>query len=1083
MRRALLPLCVAGVLLALFMIRPADTPLSAEPGSTPAKPGGKLQYNRDVRPILAENCFACHGPDSAARKAKLRLDQRDAALAKEAFVPGKPDESELVKRLLLKDDDKKLMPPASSHKKLTDVQKATLKQWVTEGAEYEAHWSFIAPKKPTVPTFDGDAKAAAFIKTPVDAFVYAELKKRGLDPAPEADRRTLARRLSLDLTGLPPTLEEVEAFVSDQAPDFYEKYVDKLLAKPQWGEHRGRYWLDYARYADTHGIHFDNYRENWAYREWVINAFNRNQKFDAFATEQLAGDLLPTATLDQKIATGFNRSHITTNEGGSINEEVLVQYTRDRTETAGQVFMGLTVGCAVCHDHKFDPFSQKDFYSMAAFFNNSTQGAMDGNVKDTPPILFVPAADDREKYATWEKRKTVVAAKAEARKKTARTQFDSWLAKLKPGDVQPPNDGLTLAAWLDEGAGTTLRYVKDGKPMTAALPKDADWRVGPLGDPQKVLGVKGGNTVEFPADVGDFDAAKPYTAAAWVQVPNRGQTAAIFAKMDNKADYRGWDLFLENDKFAAHLVGTWPKDGLKVATKNTFNPNQWHHVAVTWDGSQKASGLKLYVNGELQPVDVFAADKFVDPATFATKIPAGTIKTAMPFTIGRRSPDQSLRAVGVTDLRLYDRALAATELGELAAAARIQALLAKPADKRQPKEADDLFNWWLANKDMASKELNAELQAVRQEEVGFKARGTTAPVSSEKTTPPEAYILKRGDYDKRGEKVAAGTPQALPLMAKELPKNRLGFAQWLLSKDHPLTSRVTVNRFWQELYGQGLVRTSGDFGITGEQPSHPELLDWMAEDFESHWDFKRFFKLLVTSGTYRQAAITTKDKLEKDPSNILLSRGPRFRMDAEMIRDYALAASGLLVPKLGGPSVRPYQPEGVWEAVAMPESNTRNYKRDTGEGLYRRSMYTFWKRAAPPAAMEVLNAPNRETCAVRRERTNTPLQALLTLNDTQYVEAARVLAEKAITSAPEDDKRIDFVAKRLLGRAFTAKELPIVKESLAALTKEFAAKPDEAKKLQTVGDSKSDPKLKAEELAAWTMLCNELMNLDEVLNK
>ncbi len=1083
MRRSLLPLSAAGVLVALLAFRPADAPLSAEPGSTPARPGGKLQYNRDVRPILAENCFACHGPDSAARKAKLRLDQRDAAVEKEAFVPGKPDESELVKRLLLPDSDKKQMPPPTSHKKLTAVQKDTLKQWIKEGAEYELHWSFLAPKKPAVPAFDGDAKAAAFIKSPVDAFVYAELKKRGLEPAPEADRRTLARRLSLDLTGLPPSPEEVEAFVSDAAPDYYERFVDKLQAKPQWGEHRGRYWLDYARYADTHGIHFDNYRENWAYREWVITALNANMPFDRFATEQLAGDLLPNATLDQKVATGFNRSHITTNEGGSINEEVLVQYTRDRTETAGQVFMGLTVGCAVCHDHKFDPFSQKDFYGLAAFFNNSTQGAMDGNIKDTPPILFVPATADRDKYATWEKRKNDVAAKVTARKTVARAEFDQWLAGLKASDVQATANGLTLHGVFTEGKGDTLAVSVNGKDTSIAKPKDADWRAGPLGDGQKVLGVKAGNTPEFPASVGDFDAAKPYTAATWVQVPARGQTGAIISKMDEKDAYRGWDVWLENDKFAAHLIGVWPTDAIKVTSKASFNPNEWHHVAITWDGSKKANGLKLYVDGDQQPVDVHANGPAADPAAVKAVIPTASTQTKAPFAIGRRTPGQPLKAVGLSDLRLYDRALAANEVGELAAVGRVQKVLSKPADKRQPKEVDDLFNWWVATKDTMSKELTAELQAVRQEEVGFKARGTTAPVSSEKATPPEAFVLKRGDYDKRGDKVSAGTPQALPPMAKELPKNRLGLAQWLLSKDHPLTARVTVNRFWQELFGQGLVRTSGDFGITGEQPSHPDLLDWMGEDFESHWDVKRFFKLLVTSGTYRQAAVTTKDKLERDPSNILLSRGPRFRMDAEMIRDSALAASGLLVPKLGGPSVKPYQPEGVWEAVAMPESNTRNYKRDAGDGLYRRSMYTFWKRAAPPAAMEVLNAPNRETCAVRRERTNTPLQALLTLNDVQYVEAARVLAEKALTSAPDDDKRIDFVAKRLLSRSFTAKELPIVKESLAALSKEFTAKPDEAKKLQTVGDHKSDPKLSASELAAWTMLCNELMNLDEVLNK
>jgi cytochrome c553 len=1080
-RSTLLPVAVLTALGVAVVLSPPPSPVSAEPSSSPvAKKDGKLQYNRDVRPILAENCFACHGPDSAARKAGLRLDQREVAVAKGAIEPGKPDDSELVSRLFLKDDDEQRMPPPKSHKTLTAAQKDTLKRWIAEGAVYESHWSLIPPKKPAVPA----VKDAGWVKNPIDAFVLAELEKRGLKPAPEADRRTLARRLSLDLTGLPPDPAEVEAFVSDKSADSYEKYVDKLMAKPQWGEHRGRYWLDYARYADTHGIHFDNYRENWAYRDWVIAAFNANQPFDRFTVEQLAGDLLPDANLDQKIATGFNRSHITTNEGGAINEEYLVLYTRDRTETAAQVFMGLTAGCAVCHDHKFDPMTQRDFYGLAAFFNNTTQNAMDGNVKDTPPILFVPSAEDRARYAVWQQRMKDATTALDAWKKVTRPAFDRWLASAKPTDVQPPNDGLTLAAWFDEGAGTTLRYVLNGKPRTAALPKDADWRKGPLGDDQKVLGVKAGNGPEFPPEAGDFDADKPFTAATWVQIANRGQTGAIVAKMQEADGYRGWDLWLQNDKFAAHLVNVWPQDGIKVVTKNGFNVNNWYHLTLTYDGSRRASGVKLYVNGELQAVEVQANDKPVaDPAAYVPQVPAKTIRTSAPLTVGRRTPGQSLRSIAVADLRLYDRALTPAELGELVAAAKLPAVVAKPADKRQPKEVDDLFAWWMAARDPASKELAAATLAIKQEEVQFKGRGTTAPVSSEKPTPPEAYILKRGEYDKRGEKVSADVPKALPPMGKDLPRNRLGFAKWLLDKDHPLTARVTVNRFWQELFGQGLVRTAGDFGVTGELPSHPELLDWLSEEFESHWDVKRFFKQLVTSATYRQAATATKEKLEKDPNNIFLSRGPRFRMDAEMVRDYALAASGLLVPKIGGPSVKPYQPDGVWEAVAMIGSNTRDYKRDSGENLYRRSMYTFWKRSAPPAAMEVMNAPNRETCAVRRERTNTPLQALLTLNDVQFVEAARVLAEKAIQSGDTDAKRMEFVAWRVLARPLTAKELEIVTASLADLLSEYAAKPDEAKKLITVGESKPDPKLNPSQLAAWTMLCNQLLNLDEALNK
>jgi mono/diheme cytochrome c family protein len=1079
---ALLPFGSLMLAFALVCIPTESRTAKAEPSSLPDTKArsGKLQYNRDVRPILAENCFACHGPDSGSRKAGLRLDQRDAAIKKGAIEPGKPEKSEIITRVNLPQNDDQLMPPLKSHKQLTKEQKAILTAWIKEGADYESHWSFISPKQPVAPTTKNDG----WVKQPLDAFILAELDKRGLTTAPAADKRTLARRVSLDLVGLPPTPEELNAFLNDTTPNAYETYVDKLLSKPQWGEHRGRYWLDYARYADTHGIHFDNYRENWAYRDWVISAFNQNMKFDQFTTEQLAGDLLENPTLDQRIATGFNRSHITTNEGGAINEEYLVLYTRDRIETASQVFLGLTAGCAVCHDHKFDPISQRDFYSMAAFFNNTTQGAMDGNIKDTPPILFVPAKEDREKYTAFKAKLTEAENAINTRKVIARKEFDAWLAKAKPTDVQATADGLTLAAWLDEGAGDSIRYVWNGKPMTAKLPKGFDWRAGAYAD-SKALGLKpdGAGALEFPPEVGEFEADQPFSYAAWVQVPQRGQNAAIFAKMDNDKAYRGWDLWLENDKLAAHVVGAWPKDGFKVATKNAIDPNKFQHVAVTYDGSRSPFGMKLYVNGESQPLTYFAADKFVNPGDKLDKIPAGTIKTDKPLTIGRRTPNQAVRSVAIQDLRLYKRMLTVTEVGDLFGSLKASTLLNMTADKRNAKDVDSLFTWWVTSRDPKSAELATAFNTLKGEETGFKARGTTAPVSSERTTPAEAFILKRGDYDKRGDKVGPEVPKALPTMAKELPRNRLGFAKWLLTKEHPLTARVTVNRFWQELFGQGLVRSSGDFGITGDLPSHPELLDHLALDFQKDWNIKRFFRMVVMSNTYQQAAIANKEKIEKDPANVYLSRGPRYRMDAEMIRDYALAVSGLLVPKIGGPSVKPYQPEGVWEAVAMIGSNTRDYKQDNGESLYRRGMYTFWKRAAPPAALEVMNAPNRETCAVRRERTNTPLQALLTLNDIQFVEAARVLAEKAIKSGSTNEARFDYISERVLCRKLSNNEKPIVEETLRDLLNEFKAKPDGAKKLLTTGEYKSDPKLDTSELAAWTMLCNQLLNLDEVLNK
>lgn len=562
-----------------------------------------------------------------------------------------------------------------------------------------------------------------------------------------------------------------------------------------------------------------------------------------------------------------------------------------------------------------------------------------------------------------------------------------------------------------------------------------------------------------------------FSIGGWVRLSKRNTMGAIVAKMDTADGYRGWDLWIQGDRIGTHIVHKWQEDALKVVAKTPLKVNTDHYVFVTYDGSAKAAGVKIYVDGVLQPVDIEAD---------ALK---GTIKNKVPLKIGQRNVDGRVAGVSVHDLRIYGRSLVAAEVGQLSKGTAVSDLLAKPADKRTPQEVGDVYDWWLVTNDKPYQDAEAAVAKLQAEEVAIRSRGTIAHVWNEKTSMPEAFVLNRGEYDRRKDKVGPATPKVLPAFPNDYPKNRLGFAKWLLLPDHPLTSRVTVNRFWQELFGQGLVRTAGDFGITGELPSHPELLDWLALEFQSHWDVKRFFKTLVMTSTYRQAAIATPDKLEKDPSNKWLSRGARFRMDAEMVRDYALAASGLLVKKIGGKSVKPYQPDGVWEAVAMIGSNTRDYKRDTGENLYRRSMYTFWKRAAPPASMEVMNAPNREYCVVKRERTNTPLQALLTLNDVQFVEAARVLAEHAMKAGATDEARIDFIAKRLLARSFTGKELPIVAESLGELKKEFAAKPDEAKKLVAFGESKPDAALPASELAAWTMLANQVLNLDEVLNK
>ena len=1026
-----------------------------------------ILFNRDIRPLLTDNCFSCHGPDSAARKADLRLDKREAAIERGAITPGKPEASEMIARIN-SEDAETLMPPATSHKKLTAPQKTLLAKWIASGAEYQPHWAFI----PTVKHAPPEVQDKAWARSPLDQFVLAKLEAQGLKPAPEADRRTLARRASFDLTGLPPEPADVEAFVNDTSPDAYEKFVDRQLASPAWGEHRGRYWLDVARYADTHGIHFDNFREMWSYRDWVINAFNRNMPFDQFTVEQLAGDLLPNRSLDQQIASGFNRCNMTTSEGGAINEEYLVLYTRDRTETMSQVWLGMTTGCAVCHDHKFDPLTQKEFYELSAFFNNTTQAAMDGNIKDTPPIIMVPTEADRPAWEALPGQLTAVQQKIDARPTAARPDFDAWLAQAQPAAIEAraPTSELACYAPLNESTGAVLAVSLGGKPRTVNAGAEPTWEPGITS--AKAFKSRPETNVLLDT-AGDYEKDQSFTCSVWVKLPKDGLSGSLLARMDTTKQHRGWDLWLDSGRLAAHIVHAWPNDALKVVTKSALKASVWQQITLVYTGNANGEKARLYVDGVQQEVET------------PTNSLQNTIRTEVPFKLAQRHTDSRIDDLGLQDLRLYNRALTSDEITQLMGATRAAYLLSRTGAERTPADVDEVYRWWLKTFDTAYQELTAQKRDLEIKQAEIKLRSTIAHVAQEKPEAAMAHVLFRGEYDKRRDEVKASTPAFLPAFPADAPRNRLGFAQWLLRPENPLTGRVTVNRFWQEVFGTGLVKSTGEFGVAGEQPSHPELLDWLAIDFREHnWDVKAFFRSLVLSSTYRQAAITTPEKLEKDPQNRWLSRGPRFRMDAEMVRDAALSSSGLLVRKLGGPSVRPYQPEGVWEAVAMIGSNTRDYKVDAGDKIYRRSMYTFWKRAAPPASMDIFNAPNREVCVVKRERTNTPLQALVTLNDPQFVEAARRLAERALAEGGDTDaSRLDFIARRVLARPLADKERPVVDRSLATLVDYYKNHADDAKQVIAVGASKPNESLDPQTLAAWTMLANEMMNLDEVLNK
>jgi hypothetical protein len=911
--------------------------------------------------------------------------------------------------------------------------------------------------------------------------VLSKIESLGLQPAQPADASTLIRRLYLDVTGLPPEPTAVAQFATEfenEGDAALNRWIDRLLDSSGWGEHQARYWLDAARYADTHGLHFDNYREMWPYRDWVIRAFNSNQPYDQFTIEQLAGDLLPNPSIDQLIATGLQRCNITTNEGGTIAEENLANYASDRVQTLGWIYLGLTTNCAQCHDHKFDPLTMQDYYSMAAFFRNTTQGAFDGNVRDGKgPVVRVPLGEDFERKAALDNQIAAAQQAKEQHRSQAGKPFEQWLTAIASGAGQPmvTTEDLLVHAPLMEGANKDLLNLATNTALKTTGP--INWTPeGRLGSAPEL---KPGSTIEL-GDLGEFESDQSFSLGAWVKTNNVKGTGAIIARMDQSQEHRGWDLWHENGTIAVHVIHSWPGNALKVATRTpVLKPGVWHHVFATYNGSGKAAGIKLFIDGQRVPAT--AVNKNLTPGA--------TIRTETPLRIGQRSQDQVFEG-SIQEVRLYGQQLMSFEVQELAKYVPLAALASKdqPLDEYKRKL---LMNYFLENVDTQYAQLDQEVRRLEAERTEIENRSPMTHVQTEKMdAAPMANILMRGEYDKVGAEVQAATPVALLPMPEGAPRNRLGLAQWIVHSDNPLTSRVTVNRFWQQLFGRGIVATPEDLGVSGAMPSHPELLDWLAVEFrENGWNVKRLFKDILLSATYRQSAITTPGKLEKDPDNIWLTRGPRFRMDAEMVRDYALAVSGLFTPDLFGPPVKPYQPEGIWDVVGLPGGDTREYKQSQGKDLYRRSLYTFWKRMAPPPNMEVLNAPTREVCSVRRERTNTPLQALVTLNDPQFVEAARVLASRALSATGKEDQTIDadrvmnWIGQQALCRPLTAREQAIVLAGKEQYLSYYLAHPDDARLLLKVGEYPLDESLDIHQLAAWTMVANQLLNLDEVLNK
>ncbi len=1018
-----------------------------------------IEFDRDIRPLLSDNCYQCHGPDEKARKAKLRLDQKESAFRVEDGVavikPGKSVESELYRRISTTDPDDHMPPPESNHK-LTPKQIDLIKQWIDSGATWSGHWAFNpirSPKPPTVKNAGGPANE-------IDRFVLARLERENLSPSPQADRARLIRRITFDLTGLPPSISEIDAFLADKSPNAYENVVDRLLQSPSYGERMAATWLDLARYADTYGYQMDAPRPMWPYRDWVIKAFNENLSFDKFVTWQLAGDLLPNATREQRLATAFDRLHLQNEEGGVVDEEFRVAYVNDRVDTFGTAFLGLTVQCAHCHDHKFDPITMKDFYSLFAMFQNideSGQNPYSGFVNDMPAPTLLLSDDATDAHLAKLSRQIAQREKdSAALHESARGSFSEWL-KSKPST--PPVPGLVAAFSFDEITDKkSANSVDSSKPAHAQEdPKLVPGKAG------RSIELDGENGFTFPG-IGHFSRTDPLSFALWLQTPSHADRQVILhhSKAPADAGSRGYELLLENGHLTIGLHHQWPGNSITIRSKSAVPTNDWFHVAFTYDGSSHAAGLHLFVNGRPAEIEIIRDHLWKD-ITYESGEP--------DLAIGFRFRDSGFKQGRVDDLRIYNRALTPIEVADVAGFNDLQIAWTNASN--------NLLDYYISNVYPPARQLTSELAMLRRDQNRTINPIPEIEVMEELAHPKPAYILKRGAYDQHGEQVTANTPAILPPLPADAPHNRLGLARWLVASNNPLLARVTVNRAWDMMFGRGIVETVDNFGSRGAVPTHPELLDWLASDFmHSGWDYKALVKKIAMSATYRQSSKASGDLLARDPDNQLLARGPARRLTAEMLRDQALADSGLLTEKIGGPSVKPYQPAGLWE-IAM---GNPKYEQGHGDDLHRRSLYTFWKRTVPPPSMVVFDAAQRNVCLAQRQSTSTPLQALCLLNDVQMTEAARFVSQRMLQEGGSNlESQITWVFRLVTSRHPSKEEISVLKQLFEEQRSLFAADQQSAAKLLAQGESANSAALSPIDLAAGTVLAEALLNHDEAI--
>ena len=1032
-----------------------------------------LDYNIHVKPVLSDKCFACHGPDKAKQKAGLRLDMEDVALAelpedpgKVAIDPGNLEGSELFHRILSDDPDYQ-MPEPESHLTLDAKEKAILIKWIEEGAEYKPHWSFVKPELPDVPASRFDAQAL----NEIDHFIFKKLEHEGLKPSPEADKELLLRRVTLDLTGLPPTLEEIDAFLQDKSANAYEKQVDRLLENPHYGEKMAVDWLDLARFADSHGYTVDRLRDMSPYRDWVIQAFNKNYSYDKFIQWQLAGDMMPNATKEMILATAFNRNHAQNMEGGVIDEEFQAEYVVDRTNTLGDAFLGLSVGCARCHDHKFDPITQKNYYELFSFFNNVPEaGQISWDDAMPGPTLMLPTEQQEKILAFLKTRVSEQEKKLEAIKIQAASGFESWIGSedfraLRNEKI--PRSGLVARYTFDDGS---LKNKLNARQIgTMEQGGSQEMPVFEIRDGGKALTLDGDTWLDLKT-VGIFRRSDAFSIGLWVYIPKDLKEGVIFHKSTKERhyNYRGYDLYLKDNRLRVGVSHTAPSNALRKYSTEDVPRNQWIQLTMTYDGSSRAVGLHLYMDGK--PI---AMETVVDNLTKDILL----YNEQPGLQVGAWERGWGMKHGKVDDIVVYNRELTPLEVRIVANRESWGAIVATQPIAYTTGLLADLKTYYISAVNPIVESARSQLRAIRTKQADSTEQVQEVMVMGEMVRPRKSHVLQRGSYDAPGEEVFPNTPQSILPFPSEFPKNRWGLAQWLTREDHPLTARVAVNRFWQNFFGIGLVKTTEDFGNQGEMPSHPELLDWLAINFrENGWNIKKLQKLIVMSATYRQDSRASNEAREKDVENRWLSHGPANRMSAEMIRDNALAASGLMRKEIGGTSMKPYQPDGLWEI------NNTHYVGDTGQVIYRRSIYVVVKRTVPNPTLGTFDAPSRSYCVVRRQRTNTPLQSLVTLNDPTFVEAACVLGEQ-MTQERDARHGILIAYRRLTGRTPSQKEVDLLLELQRKEYKKFQENPEKAKGWLSTGQHMPNPKLERPLVAANAIVASTIMNSDATLTK